>query len=115
MDIKKDDMVEVITGNDKGKVAKVLRVLNDKNKVVVEGIAQVYRHTKPNRRNQQGGRLTKERPIDLSNVQLYCASCRSGVRVGRRFSADGQKERYCKKCGTTLSKIGRPKAAHATK
>lgn len=115
MTIRKDDMVEVLTGNDKGKVAKVLRVLTDKNKVVVEGVRQVYRHTKPSRRNQQGGRLSKEMPLDVSNVQLYCGNCRSGVRVGRRFSADGQKERFCKKCGVSLGKIGRAKAAHAKK
>jgi large subunit ribosomal protein L24 len=115
MNIRKDDMVEVITGNDKGKVAKVLRVLDDKNKVVVEGVRQVYRHTKPNRRNQQGGRLSKEMPLDASNVQLYCPSCRSGVRVGKRFSANGQKERFCKKCGGSLGALGRAKPAHASK
>ena len=58
MNIRKDDMVEVITGNDKGKVAKVLRVLPEKNKIVVEGINRVYKHLKPSAKNQQGGRLS---------------------------------------------------------
>lgn len=115
MNIRKDDMVEVITGVDRGKVAKVLRVLGEKNKVVVEGINQAYRHTKPNRRNQQGGRISKEMPVDASNVQLFCGACRQGVRVGKRFAANGQKERYCKKCGGGLGTLGRAKAAHAGK
>jgi large subunit ribosomal protein L24 len=115
MNIRKDDMVKVITGVDKGKVAKVLRVLNDKNKIVVEGIAQVYRHTKPSRQNQQGGRISKEMPIAASNVMIFCNACRDGVRQGRRFSNKGQKERYCKKCGGSLGTLGRAKAVHAAK
>ena len=115
MNIRKDDMVEVITGNDKGKVAKVLRVLREKNKAYVEGVAQVYRHTKPNRQNQQGGRITKERAIDLSNVALYCSKCASGTRVGRRIAANGQKERYCKKCEASLGTMGPARAKAATK
>ena len=113
MNIRKDDMVKVITGVDKGKVAKVLRVLNEKNKIVVEGIAQVYKHTKPSRQNQQGGRISKEMPIAASNVLVYCPACRDGVRQGRRFSGNGQKERYCKSCGGSLGLVGRAKAAHA--
>jgi large subunit ribosomal protein L24 len=115
MSIRKDDMVQVITGNDKGKVAKVLRVLHDQNKAYVEGVAQVYRHTKPNRQNQQGGRITKERAIDLSNVALYCGKCSKGVRVGRRFAANGQKERYCKNCEGGLGTMGPARAGHAKK
>lgn len=115
MNIRKDDTVQVLTGVDKGKVSRVLRVVTDKGKVVVEGVNQVYRHTKPNRRNQQGGRLSKEMPVDASNVAVYCSACRTGVRIGKRFAANGQKERYCKKCGNNLGKLGRPKAAHASK
>jgi large subunit ribosomal protein L24 len=115
MNIRKDDMVKVITGVDKGKVAKVLRVLNEKDKVVVEGIAQVYKHTKATRQNQQGGRISKEMPIAASNVQVYCPTCQDGVRQGRRFTATGQKERYCKKCNNTLGKVGKVKSANAGK
>jgi large subunit ribosomal protein L24 len=115
MNIRKDDMVQVMTGNDKGKVAKVLRVLREKNHAYVEGVALVYRHTKPSRQNQQGGRVSKERAVDLSNVALYCSKCNSGVRVGRRILASGQKERYCKKCDAALGTIGPAKPAHAAK
>ena len=113
MNIRKDDMVKVITGVDKGKVAKVLRVLNEKNKIVVEGVAQVYKHTKPSQANRQGGRISKEMPIAASNVLVYCGVCRDGVRQGRRFTNNGQKERFCKKCNNSLGLMGKPKAAHA--
>ncbi len=104
MDIRTKDLVVVTTGDDAGKTARVLRILTDKGKIVVEGVNRVYRHVKPNRRNQQGGRLSKEMPIDVSNVQLVCPSCNKGVRVGRR-EVNGVKERFCKKCDKTLSVI----------
>ncbi len=113
--IRKDDTVQVLIGEDKGKTGRVLRVLGDRNKVVVEGINRVYKHLKPNRDNPQGGRLSKEMPIDVSNVLLYCATCRRGVRIGRRYTDDGRKERYCKKCGNNLGQIGKAKAKYAKK
>lgn len=111
MHIRKDDQVEVITGDDRGvpgnrRIAKVLRVLPEKNKIVVEGVNRVYKHLKPSQKNQQGGRLSKEMPIDVSNVMLYCPSCGRGVRVGHRFTDAGQKQRYCKKCGVSLGNVG---------
>ena len=115
MNIRKDDVVVVTTGDDAGTRGRVLRVLRDEGKVVVEGVNRVYRHMKPNRRNQQGGRLSKEMPIDASNVLLYCPSCKRGVRIGRRYAADGHKERYCKKCGTTLGALSRPRPSYARK
>src|SRR5258708_9257539 len=116
MHIRKDDQVEVVTGDDKGspssrRVAKVLRVLPEKNKVVVEGVNRVYKHLKPGAKNQQGGRLSKEMPIDASNVMLYCPSCSRGVRVGHRFTAEGRKQRYCKACSTALGAVAPAKAA----
>lgn len=120
MHIRKDDIVEVITGDDAGTpkartTARVLRVLTGKNKVVVEGVNRVYRHMKPNRRNQQGGRLSKEMPISASNVLLFCANCRRGVRIGKRYAADGSKERYCKKCGSGLGALSKARKAYAPK
>ena len=120
MNIRKDDIVEVVTGDDAGTskartTARVLRVLPDKNKIVVEGINRVYRHLKPNRRNAQGGRLSKEMPIDVSNVMLYCPTCRRGVRIGHRYSADGRKERYCKKCGNGFGLLSKPNEKYAGK
>ena len=120
MHIHKDDIVEVITGDDAGTsksrtTARVLRVLPKENKVVVEGVNRVYKHVKPNRRNAQGGRLSKEMPIAVSNVLLYCPTCQRGVRIGRRYAADGRKERYCKKCGTGLGLLSKPREAYAGK
>jgi large subunit ribosomal protein L24 len=113
--VKKDDLVEVISGEDaeKGRARRVLRVLIEKNKVVVEGVNKVYKHLKPNRRNAQGGRLSKEMPVAVSNVLLYCATCRRGVRIGRRYAGDGHKERYCKKCGTGLGTLSKPRENYA--
>jgi len=115
MHVRRDDLVEVIAGDDAtpGRAHKVLRVLPAENKVVVEGINRVWKHVKPNRRNPQGGRLSKEMPIAASNVLLYCPTCRRGVRIGRRYLATGAKERYCKKCGNGLGMLSKPRAMYA--
>src|SRR3954468_15100565 len=120
MHIRKDDQVEVITGDDKGtsehrRIAKVLRVLPEKNKIVVEGVNRVYKHMKPSAKNQQGGRLSKEMPIAVSNVLLFCPSCNRGVRIGHRFTDAGQKHRYCRVCSATLANVGpvKPRRAKA--
>lgn len=114
--IRKDDLVVVITGDDKGpEPRKVLRVLPDKGKIVVEGVNRVYKHMKPSSRNQQGGRLSKEMPIDVSNVLLYSQQAGRGVRVGIRYTAEGRKERVCKVTGASLGILGPAKPAHAQK
>ena len=105
MNIRKDDTVQVLTGDDKGRTGRVLRVLVDKGKVVVEGINRVYKHMKPSRRNPQGGRLSKEMPVDVSNLALFCPNCRRGVRVARRINENGSKERVCKNCDRSLGII----------
>ncbi len=115
MSIRKGDVVEVQTGDDAGTSARVLRIVTGKNKIVVEGVNRVYKHVKPNRRNQQGGRLSKEMPIDVSNVLLFCPACRKGVRVGRRFGADGSKERFCKACGNGLGLVSKANEKYAEK
>src|SRR4051795_4308002 len=122
MNIRKDDIVEVIIGDDAGgpkarTTGRVLRVLPQVNKVVVEGINRVYKHLKPSRQNPQGGRLSKEMPIDVSNVMLYCSTCRRGTRLGRRYAADGHKVRYCKKCGQEYAgkPLSKPRAKYAQK
>ncbi len=120
MKIKKNDMVEVITGDDAGTaqartIARVLRVLPDRNKVVVEGINRVYKHLKPNRQNPQGGRLSREMPVAVSNVLLYCSTCRRGVRVGLAYEADGRKYRFCKRCKGQLGFLGKARPAYARK
>jgi large subunit ribosomal protein L24 len=120
MNIRKDDEVVVIAGDDASDPKqpvprRVLRVIPKKNKIVVEGVNRVYKHLKPSRRNPQGGRLSKEMPIDVSNVLLYCPACKRGVRVGHRYQNDGTKERYCKKCGAGLGTLGKPRRAYARK
>jgi large subunit ribosomal protein L24 len=120
MHVHKNDIVEVTTGDDAGNtqaptIGKVLRVLPDENKVVVEGINRVYRHLKPTRRNPQGGRLSKEMPVSAANVLLYCGTCRRGVRVGKRYTSDGAKERFCRKCGAGLGMITKPNPKYARK
>ena len=100
--VRKDDMVEVIAGDDaeKGRAHKVLRVLPDEGKVVVEGINRVYKHVKPNRRNPQGGRLSKEMPIDASNVLLYLPDL--PARRPHRPALRGQRRQ-----GTLLQEVRR--------
>src|SRR5438105_3264041 len=120
MYIRKDDIVEVITGDDAGgpksrTTGRVLRVVLADNKIVVEGINRVYKHLKPSRQNPQGGRLSKEMPIDVSNVMLYCTTCRRGVRMGRRYTDEGRKERYCKKCGNNLGMLSKARPKYARK
>jgi large subunit ribosomal protein L24 len=117
MHVKKDDLVEVISGDDAepGRARRVLRVLVKENRVVVEGVNRVYKHVKPNRRNPQGGRLSKEMPISAANVLLFCGTCRRGRRTGHRYAADGHKERYCKKCGATLRSLSKARPRYAKK
>jgi large subunit ribosomal protein L24 len=120
MHIRKDDLVVVITGDDAaGKTVtsrRVLRVLPREGKIVVEGANRVYKHMKPSRRNPKGGRLSKEMPMNISNVMLYCPACKRGVRVGNRYTADGRKERHCKKCGGALgAALSKPRKAYAQK
>src|SRR3954454_5809832 len=115
MHVRKDDLVEVIAGDDaeRGRARRVLRVLPEKNKVVVEGVNRVYKHVKPNRRNPQGGRLSKEMPVSASNVLLFCSTCRRGVRIGRRYATDGPKERFCKKGVTGLGSLSKARPQYA--
>ena len=117
MHVHKDDLVEIIAGDDAeaGRARKVLRVITETNKVVVEGVNRVYKHLKPNRRNAQGGRLSREMPIAASNVQLFCPTCKHGVRLGHRYAGDGRKERYCKKCGNGLGALSKPNPKYAKK
>ena len=113
MHIRKDDMVKVITGDDKGVTGKVLRVDHEAGKVVVEGVGRVYKHVRRSQRNPQGGRLNKEMPIQISNVMLVCTACNQATRVGVRINEDGSKVRFCKNCDATISQISPAKASRA--
>ncbi len=103
--IRKNDNVVVITGRDRGKRGRVLRVLPDKNRLVVEGVNFVKRHTKPNpSQNVKGGIVEREASMHASNVQLVCPECGAPTRVGRRVLGDGRKVRICRKCEGVVDK-----------
>jgi large subunit ribosomal protein L24 len=100
MHVRKGDQVVVIAGKEKGKRGRVLRLLTDKERVVIERVNMVKRHTKPTQRNPRGGILEKEGSMDLSNVALWCGKC-VAPRRGRHEHNEGQpKRRVCIKCGT---------------
>lgn len=123
MKIRRGDLVEVTNGAGARKSAdkpvtprKVLHIVDDGKKVVVEGINRVYKHVKRGHpKSPQGGRLSLEMPIDISNVLLYCDSCSRGVRVGYRFKDDGAKVRFCKKCKKELSTVSAANPKYAKK
>lgn len=115
MRVRVDDMVEVLTGDDAGTRAKVLKVMREENKVVVEGVNRVYKHLRRSQRNPQGGRLSKEMPVSMSNVMIVCQACGEPSRFGARYLEDGSKERYCKKCGGGGGQISPARGAYAKK
>jgi large subunit ribosomal protein L24 len=115
MHIRTDDTVQVIAGDDAGERGKVLKIDHQAGKVLVEGVNRVYKHVRRSQRNPQGGRLSKEMPVYLSNVQLVCQKCGKPTRTGARYVSDGSKERYCKKCGAGLGEIAPARPAYAKK
>ncbi len=97
--IRRNDNVVVTTGKDRGKRGRVLKVLRDKNRLVVEGVNFVNRHTKPNpQKNIKGGIVKREAARHASNVQLICPECGAQTRIGNRVLGDGRKVRFCRKC-----------------
>lgn len=115
MHIKADDIVKVISGENRGTEARVLRVLREENKLVVEGVNRVYRHVRRSQKNPQGGRLSKEMPIAMSNVMLKCPRCGKASRTGVRFTDEGVKECYCKSCEATIRALSPARATQAKK
>jgi large subunit ribosomal protein L24 len=101
--VKKNDLVMVIAGKDKGKSGKVLSVLSKKNRVIVEKVNFIKRHTRPSAKQRQGGIIEREGPINISNVMLICTKCNKPSRVGKKYLEDDKKVRVCKKCGEILS------------
>ena len=83
-------------------------------KALVEGVARVYKHVRRSQKHPQGGRLSKEMPVQLSNLQFFCDTCGKPTRLGARFLKDGSKERFCRKCNSGVGQIAPAKAAHAT-
>jgi len=101
--VKKDDLVMIVAGKDKGKSGKVLRVLPEKERVVVENLNLIKRHTRPSQTNNEGGIIEKEAPIAISNVQLLCPGCSEPARTGIKALEDGNKVRFCKKCNEIVN------------
>ena len=101
----KNDQVGVIAGDDRGKTGKILKVFREKGRVIVEKVNFVKRHTKPRGQKIKGGILEKEAPLHESNVMHYCPKCQMGVRVTMKRAADGKRERYCARCGETISRV----------
>ncbi len=110
-----DDEVAVIAGAGKGLRGKILKIDRKNNKVVVEGVARVWKHVRRSQKNPQGGRLEKEMPVNASNLMLICPSTNKPTKVGVRFLEDGSKERYAKGSGASLGKIAPARERHARK
>ncbi len=102
--IRKDDLVMVMTGKEKGKTGKVKSINPDKEKVLVESVNMVKSCQKPTQKMPQGGIVEKEAPLAISNVNMICGKCKVAVRVGKKLLTDGTKVRFCKKCGEVLDK-----------
>lgn len=103
MHIKAGDTVQVISGGEKGQRGKVLRVNRKTGRALVEGVNRVLKHVKKSQKHPQGGRLQRENPLDISNLQLVCPACSQKTRTGIRLNGKEEKERYCKKCDATVS------------
>jgi large subunit ribosomal protein L24 len=101
--IKKNDQVCILTGKDRGKTGKVLRVFPKKERAIVEGMNFIQKHTRPNpQKNVKGGILPKESPIHLSNLMVVCKHCHKRARIGTSELAGGRRARVCRKCNELL-------------
>ena len=103
--IRKNDNVVVTTGKDRGKRGRVVRLVPEKNRLVVEGVNMAKRHTKPNpQKNIKGGVMEREASLHASNVQIVCPECGKPTRIGKKILDDGRKVRVCRKCDGVLDK-----------
>lgn len=102
--VKKGDTVVVTTGKDRGKKSKILQSLPKEDRVIVEGVNVLKKHSRPTQKMPQGGIIEKEGPIHVSNVMPFCAKCGKGVRVAHQELANGTKVRKCVKCGEVFDK-----------
>jgi len=102
VEIRKNDSVMVIAGKERGKTGKVLRVLPDKDRVIVERLNMVKRHSKPRGPQQPGGIVEKEAAIHASNIMIMCDKCNAPVRIGHKILSDDKKIRICRRCNEAL-------------
>jgi|TARA_B100000929_G_scaffold72348_1_gene55619 large subunit ribosomal protein L24 len=103
--LKKDDIVEVITGREKGKKGKVLAFFPETGKLTVEKLNMLKRHMKGDGKSRQSGIVDKEGAIHLSNVLIVCDKCGKGVRIKRKKLEDGKRVRVCRKCGEVIDRV----------
>lgn len=113
--IRTGDNVQVITGVDRGATSRVIQVDRAAGKALVENVNRVYKHVRRSQKHPQGGRLSKEMPVQLSNLAYVCASCGQSTRLGARFTDNGAKERFCKKCGAGAGEVSPAKASRVNK
>lgn len=104
MHVKSGDTVAIVSGKDKGKKGKILKVMPKENRIIVEGINVLTKHKKAQGPNQEGGIVHQEGPINASKAMYFCDKDKKGVRLGHKFLEDGKKVRYCKKCGEVIDK-----------
>ena len=102
--IKKNDLVMVTNGKEKGKSGRVLKVIPEKKRVIIEKINFIKKHSRPQGQQKRGGILEKEAPLHISNVLLLCEKCNKPVRIGYRVLEGGKKARFCRKCGEIFDK-----------
>lgn len=102
LDIKKNDMVLIVTGKEKGKKGRVLSVMPSKDELLIERVNIIKKHMKPSKKYTQGGIIEKESPLHRSNVMLICPRCSKPARIASMIFDDGKKSRVCKKCKETI-------------
>ncbi len=102
--VRRGDTVTVIAGRERGKRGKVLRVLPERGRVVVEKVNMIKRHQRPTQKLRQGGIIEREGPLALANVMLVCGRCDKPARTGTQVLADGRRVRACKRCGEAIDK-----------
>jgi len=100
--VRRDDIVLVVAGKDRGKKGKVLKVFPNNNRAIVERINMMKKHLRKRREQDQGGIIEMETPIHTSNLMVLCKHCNKPTRIGSKFLKDNTKARICKKCGETL-------------
>ena len=103
--LRKNDTVEVTAGKDAGKRGRILKVLRERNRLIVQGVGFIKKHTRPNpQRNIKGGIAEREAPIHASNVMIVCGECDKRTRIGTKVLGDGRKVRVCRRCEGVLDK-----------
>ena len=100
--VKLNDKVTIMKGKDKGKTGKVLQILPEMNKVVVEGINVMYKHIRSQKRGEKGQRVQFNGPVAISNLQVVCPKCAKAARLGIKVSENNQRTRFCKKCNEVI-------------